>query len=199
MLYRRMAVALATAALASSAALAQNSQNGQAVRDTTPATRFEQFSSKKGRLLMKTSYQGAEVRNSQGPIRVRGVALGEPGDSNQVFAVVFESEGRGTYARASSAVLDFDEAVSLVQAIDRMKTIAGEMGAAATQPYTEVLFETKSDFQAGFYQSEGKQGAFVRLERFGTDGVRFGDIKLLDDLRSSVSGVVDQLRSVGAK
>ena len=197
---RTLTVAFVLILAAAGTAFSQAASTLEAQRQQAdPATRFEQFSSKKGRLLVKTSYPGGEVRNSQGSVRVRGVSIGAPGEQERVYAVVFETEGRGAYPRSSSAVLDFDEAVSLLQAVERMMKMAGEMASSPSQPYTEILFETRSSFQAGFYQSEGKQTSFVKLERFGNDGIRFGDLKMLEDLRASVTGVVDQLRTVGAR
>ena len=120
---------------------------------TEPATRFEKFAARKGMILIRSFYEAPAIKAGffAGNTDIRGIAVATPGEEEKAFAVIFERiTGRGSQL----AVIDFDEAVSLLLAIDAIQKIAAEM-ASSEQPGTEVKFVTRGRFEAGCVQDKG--------------------------------------------
>lgn len=163
------------------------------------ATKYEKFVATKGVLVLRTFYDAPMFK--LGPLyqmQVQGVVVAQPGETEKAFAVTFDRKPSVDSRHAERAVLDFDEATSLLEAISAMKNIARDMRANSSAPYTEVAFSTRAGFQIGFYQMKNEQQAYVSLSRLSKESTVFGSIGLLDEVESVVADIVRTLRSAGA-
>ncbi len=128
-----------------------------------PATKIEQFLSKKGRLYLKDFFNAGTVSgNHATSISVKALIIYEPGkDAQKIRGLkieVYESGGR--LEKSNSSFLDIDEAESLSKAIEYMINLIDKFKNSYRE-YTEVIFSTKGEFEVGFYQKDSAFTAFV--------------------------------------
>lgn len=170
---------------------------GEMSADTS--TKYERFASRKGILVIRTFHDVTPFR--LGPLydyQVRGVVLALPGESEKVFAVTIKRTDPKRFS-STTAVLDFDEAVSLLDALDMLTKMSADMKATPSLPYTEVYFSTRAGFELGLYQSKGEQKAYMSLGRLDADSTAFGTVGLFDEVRVCVGEAVEKLRAAGAR
>jgi hypothetical protein len=165
-----------------------------------PATRFEKSAARRGVILVKKTHHAESVTVGYlTGMQIRGVSIAATGESDRLFAVVFDKAALSASGRSSSAVLDFDEAVALLGAIDKMKAVAAEMATSPLGPNTEVKFVTRAGFEAGFYQDASAQTGYVQLDPTLRDSFAGGKIGLLDNLAEVLSRAIAKLREAGAR
>jgi hypothetical protein len=128
-----------------------------------PATKLEQFLSKKGNLIVKDSNSVGQITGQYGTtVDIEALVIYEPGkESERIRGLRIEVHGGGRLERSEISFLDMDEVESLSQAISYMVRIL-EKWRGTSREYTEVIFSTRGDFQLGFYQKGTSVSAFAK-------------------------------------
>ena len=164
-----------------------------------PATKFEKFVSRKGSVIIKDFY---EIGTLEGDYLTRAtltaIVVSEPGKTDKVYALKFERPATSEYGIDQTGVIDFDELVSLQDALDYMAKTAAQL-KTESRPYTEVVFQTRGGLQAGFYQKVNEQKGFVQLNNYGKDNLVAFPVEKISAFRDLVSEARSKLASQGAK
>lgn len=118
-----------------------------------PATKLEAFIAKKGKLIIKDSYEVALIFGMYGAsLKVNALLLYEPGqEAQKLKGLRIEVNESGRIQRSNTSFLDFEEGESLLKAINYMIDLSAKW-KEMDREYTEVTFSTKGDFYMGFYQ-----------------------------------------------
>ncbi len=118
-----------------------------------PATKLEAFIAKKGKLIIKDSYEIAQISGMYGAsIKLSAMLLYEPAqESQKLKGLRIEINEAGRIQRANVSFLDFDEGESLLKAVNYMIDLSTKW-KDIDKEYTEVTFSTRGDFYMGFYQ-----------------------------------------------
>lgn len=94
-----------------------------------------------------------------------------------------------------SAFLDLDEFDEVISALEFINKLALEM-ANQQRDYTEVNFVTKDDIKFGFFQSEGRQLAFTKLQSYGNSA--YLNLNMLKFVKENLEWAKSYLISRGA-
>jgi hypothetical protein len=139
-----------------------------------PATKLEQFLSKKGKLIIKEFNRVGKVSGQYGTkITIDALTIYEPGNESQkIRGLRVEVEGGGRFETSSTSFLDMDEVESLSQAISYMIRLL-EKWKGISREYTEVIFSTRGDFRLGFYQEATKMQGFAKSGIIGASTCYF--------------------------
>jgi hypothetical protein len=168
-----------------SCAQLQQAKSAAAEATKEPPTKLEAFLAKKGKIIVKDFYSAGELQKL-GSMKLDGVVLYEPGqEAQRVRGLKVEIKEAGRLERESSSFLDLDEVESLSKAIGYMQTLSQKWTNGATAPYTEVTFQSKGDFQLGFYQDGAKTGAYAKSGTIGT-ATMFFDLKDMAEIKQLV-------------
>jgi hypothetical protein len=130
--------------------------------------------------------------------KLTAVVVSQPATPDKVFALKFERPATGQYEIDQTGVIDFDELVSLQDALDYMAKTANQL-KSESRPYTEVVFQTRGGLQAGFWQKVNEQKAFVQLNNYGKDNLVAFPVEKLSAFRELVTQARSKLASQGAK
>lgn len=151
-----------------------------------PATKLEQFLSKKGRLYVKDFYKAGIVSGEHGQrITVDALIVYEPGkEVEKNRGLKIEVYEKGPPEKEHSSFLDLEEVGSLSKAIDYMMNLISTF-KGNTREHTEIIFATKADFQVGFYQDGGKFQAFAESGVIGKASC-FLPVESLSELKSVI-------------
>ncbi len=150
-----------------------------------PATKLEAFLAKKGKLVIKDSYELGEIRKV-GMVKLDALVIYEPGNlSSKMRGIRVEVKEVSRLERSNTSLLDMDEVADLSQAITYMLDLAAKWKDSDRKVYTEVVFSSKGDFKVGFYQKELKRGAFISSGHIGSVSA-FCDVEDLPQLKQIV-------------
>jgi hypothetical protein len=143
-------------------------QKAESVEKAEPATKLEQFLSKRGRLYVKDFYKAGTVSGQYGQwITVDALIVYEPGkeiEKNRGLKIEVYEGGR--LEKSHSSFLDLEEVESLSKAIDYMINMINKFKDTSRE-YTEVIFSTRGGFKIGFYQTGDKFQAFAESGTIG--------------------------------
>lgn len=161
------------------------------------STDYEAFAARKGVLLTKDFYQIGSMSGSySASVKVVALASSTP-EGIRVYAVRLEMPPRGKNDETQIGVLDFDELESMVQSLDYMIALSGQMQNEAYE-YREVDFTTRAGVKVGFYQSGKAQSGYLYVNGYASNGHMFLAIPQLEELRILLQRAVEKLRSLGA-
>jgi retron-type reverse transcriptase len=128
---------------------------------------IEKFSAKSGTLIEK---QFVDVGNLKG-VKVQLFIITDMLSNSKASGLRMEYVATGRYSSDSKiAVLDQDELDGLIKSINILKT---KVFNTTRDSYTEIIFRSRSGFEAGGYYSDGKWKTFMKLERFDKDSYIF--------------------------
>jgi|SRR4030042_2562661 hypothetical protein len=146
----------------SSLAYSQQQNKKELAEKAEPATKLEQFLSKKGRLYLKDFSDAGSVSGQYGTnISIKALIVYEPGkEIEKLRGLKVEVYEGGRLEKSNTSFLDIDEAESLSKAIDYMVNLFNKF-KDTNREYTEVIFSTKGDFKVGFYQKGSSFTAFA--------------------------------------
>jgi ribosomal protein L35AE/L33A len=140
-----------------------STQEKKDIKPTEPSTKLENFLLKKGRLVIKDSYELGMISciHEAKQMTLDAMVIYEPGQEiNRMRGLRIEIEDRGErFAKSNTSFLDLEEIESLSKALSYMSDLSSKW-KDQTKAYTEVIFSTKGDFQIGFYQKGSEQGFF---------------------------------------
>jgi len=137
------------------------SRLSEGIEKGEPATKLEQFLSKKGRFYVKDFYNAGKVTGQyEKHISVEALIVYEPGkevEKNRGLKIeVYEG---GPTEKSGSSFLDIEEVESLSRALEYMVSLINKF-KDSNREYTEVIFSTKGEFKVGFYQKNDEFKAF---------------------------------------
>jgi hypothetical protein len=128
-----------------------------------PATVLETFMGKKGRLLLKETYDLAHIGGRFGSsMDVKALTISEPNSTQKIKGLRVEVNEGGRLERSNISFIDMDELESLSQGIAYMMKVANDWAGAGHDPYTEVIYVSKGEFEVGFYQKGKETAAFCK-------------------------------------
>jgi len=128
---------------------------------------IEKFSAKSGTLIEKQFVDVGRVK----AIKVQLLVITDMIANAKISGVRMEYESSGRDSSDTKlAFLDQDEVDGLIQAINILKS---KVLNTTKNNYTEIVFRSRSGFEAGAYFADGKWKTFVKLERFDKDSYVF--------------------------
>lgn len=157
-----------------------------------PSTKLEQFLSKKGKLIVKDSFDSGTLSGQYGTkISVDALIIYEPGkEEEKIRGLRIEVKGGGRLERSDTSFLDLDEVESLSKAISYMINLVDNW-KNKSRNYTEVIFSTKGDFKLGFYQKGTEMTGFAQSGIIGAATSLFPVANL-----SKLKGIIDKGNSL---
>ena len=162
-----------------------------------PATQLEQFTAKKGEILVKEFYDIGGILGEYGAsMEITALVLYEPGATKRLYGLKIYIEESGDYPDTDTSFLDFEELISLSKALSYMIELSKKW-ALMEKEYTEVLFQTEGDYKIGFFQDGLAQSAFSESGRVGSASILLGivDLKIAKEL---IDKGIAKLESLGA-
>lgn len=159
----------------------------------------KRFLTSRGLLIMKEFRHINDVRTEyQGKIEISTAIISSMETSTSPSRVnygikieVYDLDG----SVRGSAFLDFEEFDEVIAALEFIKSLSEKM-LNEKRDYTEVNFITKDEIKFGFYQSEGKQMAFMNVDNYGE--TTFLSIRMLDFIRQNIEFSKNYLVGRGA-
>jgi hypothetical protein len=189
---RRIAL-FATILIAILLPVAAQAQPSEDARPKEPSTKLESFLAQKGTLIVKDFYPLGEVNGRyNAKMKFDALVIYQPGQETQrLRGLRVEVTESGSYDRSHTSFLDIDEIESLSKAMAYMLDLI-EKWKEVSKPYTEVIFATKGDFEAGFYQEGTKPSAFSSSGYVGKTSCYLNSAQGL----SSIKAIADSAMSV---
>jgi len=134
-------------------------------------SKADDFSSKAGTLIERKSYDIGKVKT----VKVEVQKLTNLMDKTSVSSLRFEYTTGGSYSSTKIGVLDSDEIDGLIKSIKILQT-----SVFNTKPdtYTEIVFTSRTGFEAGCYYSERKSAwsTYLKLEKYDGKSTVFMNI-----------------------
>lgn len=155
-----LAAALALADRLTPAATAGPDEDGakapQPADVAKPATRFEEFSSATGAVLVMESFPLGDlpVKYGAGTVALRRMTHLESGLSK--FGLRFTYDEGGRYSRERSEFVDEDEIDGLASALEYLRSNRGRATKEA-KTYSEFTYRSRGGFRVGYYVEPTKQ------------------------------------------
>ncbi len=161
-------------------------KNMEATGKTEPATKLEQFFSKKGHLYIKEFYDVGKVLGQYGSsISVKALVVYEPGkEAEKIRGLMIEVDQGGRLEKRNSSFLDIDEVESLSKVLEYMINLVDKF-KVSNREYTEVIFSTKDEFEVGFYQKGSSFTAFASSGYF-REAISFLPVESLSELKAII-------------
>jgi len=123
-------------------------------------SKLEQFSDRSGLVFER---QFIKVGNIRG-VEIQVYRITDLVAKSTESGVRFEYSSGLAYSRDTKiAVLDADELDGLIKTIELLKA---SVFGSTRDAYTEVVFRSRSGFQAGAYYSDKRWTAYLKLERY---------------------------------
>lgn len=152
-------------------------------------SKAQEFSSSSGKLIEKEWSRIGDIKG----MKISAVRYRDLITSNSVSAMRIEMEVKDKYTTDTKiAEVDKDEIDGLLKSLDIIKR---EVSTTKRDRYTEIVFTSRTGFQAGCYY-EDQKGAwtvFVKIERFDKDSYVFMSPEDLDGLILLVKGALAQM------
>lgn len=145
--------------------------SGLALAQSPPVDReqsnIEKFSAKSGALIER---QFIDVGNLKG-VKVQLLVITDMLSNTKVTGLRLEYAVSSRYSSDTKATfLDQDELDGLIKSINILKT---KVFNTTRDSYPEIIFRSRSGFEAGGYFNDGKWKTFMKLERFDKDSYVF--------------------------
>lgn len=145
---------------------------------TREQSNIEKFSAKSGTLIEK---QFVDIGTIKG-VKVQLLIITDMIASTKVSGLRMEYFASSRYTTDTKVTfLDSDEVDGLIKSINILKS---KVLNSSRDNYTEIVFRSRSGFEAGGYFSEAKWTTFVKLERFDKDSYVFMKPEDFDSLLS---------------
>jgi len=116
---------------------------------------------KRGRVVLKDTYSIGKV-NRLGSVDMDALVIYEPGSTPRIKGLRVEITEGGEFRRSSTSFIDVDELESLSQGLGYIQDLASKWAGQSHEPYTEVAYTSKGEFQVGFYQTGTKARAWCK-------------------------------------
>jgi hypothetical protein len=158
-----------------------------------PSTKLEAFLGKHGRLIIKDFYDLGQI-SSAGRVHMDGLVIYEPGSPDKIKGLRVEVTESGSLERSNTSFIDLDELKSLSDAIAYVSDISKKWQGQSHDPYTEIIYSSKGEFEVGFYQQGTKSNAFVSSGSIGKVNA-FLKTADLDRLKNMVDQAISVLNS----
>lgn len=129
-------------------------------KEQEPATKLEQFYSKKGHLIIRDFYDLDTIPGATGgKAELQALCIYEPGKPDKVKGMKIEVTEGDRMAKSNHAFLDYDEMISLVKALEYIMQTSRQWQGEQRE-YSEMIFSTKGNFSIGMYQQAGQPQRF---------------------------------------
>ena len=186
---------LVSALVTLSLCAASNAQSGgsaQTQKPAQPETKLEEFLGERGRLVVKDFYQLGRI-SSLGSAQMDALVISEPGSSQKTKGLRIEVTESGSLERSNISFIDFDELKSLSEALSYISNLAAKWDGQQNEPYTEVTYVSKGEFEVGFFQTGKKTSAFIRSGLIGpaTAYLKISDVDRLKAMVDQASTLLN--------
>ncbi len=172
------------------------------IAEEKPATQLEQFTTKKGEIIIKEFYELGKLSGHLGEylygrMEIKALVIYQPGMPNKLYGLKIYIKEGGEYSNENTSFLDFGEIKALSEALGYMIELSKKW-ASIKKEYIEVIFQTQGDYKIGFYQKELKQSAFSESGRIGSASI-YLTMKDLETFKSLIDEGLAKLESLGAE
>lgn len=157
-------------------------------------TKFEQFTSKTGRIS-----KFVDVKMPNLPLSFMGsvqasirTVMGE--DENHYFYRIEEAETSRSIAHI--AMIEYSDLVEINKALNKLVSEV-ESDCAANPDYLENRFITEDGFQIGYYVSKGKASWYLKLERYKSSTVFIKNAEVLTTNFPAAQQKIEELKAAG--
>jgi hypothetical protein len=158
-----------------------------------PTTKLEAFLGKRGKLIVKDSYNLPPV-SRMGKVAMDALVMYEPGSSQKTKGLRVEVTETGRLERSNVSFIDVDELQGLSDALSYMIDLSGKWGGQSHSPYTEVIYISKGELRTGFFQQGTRSSAFVTSGSIGSV-TAYLDTPDLQTLKTEVDEAITTLAS----
>lgn len=174
--------------------------SGAAVpQEIEKGSRYDQFISRPGVLVLKSAVVIGELHWTGGPVRVLALHAYEPEKKDKgVFALRFELTPPDRRPSEAGASVDVDECAGLASALEKMSKAVKEW-ANGSRERDDLQLTTRGEFCVGISQQGYKQWAFINLGKATKGSVTSNSVDSLRDVREMTEKGLAKLRDLGAK
>lgn len=135
---------------------------------TKKLTKFEQFSSKTGRISKFVDVKMPNISESFMGSLSASIRTLMGGQQNAYFYRIEEAETRSSVSHI--AMIEYSDLVEINKALAKLVTEV-DADCAVDPDYLENRFITDDGFQIGYYVSKGKASWYLKLERYSNSTV----------------------------
>lgn len=168
-------------------------------RDSEKGSRFDQFVSRPGVLVVKSSVAIGELHWTGGPVRILAVQAYEPDKKEKaVFALRFELAPPDRRPSEAGACVDFDECAGLAASLEQMSKTVKEWSNGSRER-DDLQATTRGDYSVGISQQGFKQWLFMNLGKGTKGAVTSNSVDSLRDVKEMTEKGVAKLKEWGAK
>ena len=172
---------------------AQTSMAPAAQSEKAPSTAIEAFMGKRGRMIIRDSYDIGTTR-STGTIKMDALVIYEPNSAQKVKGLRVEVQEAGRFERSSTSFIDFEELDGLSQALAYLIDLENKWSGQPREPYTEVSYTSKGEFEVGFYKRGNDRAVYCKSGRIGA-ATAFLTIADLPKLKAFVDQAISVLKT----
>lgn len=166
----------------------------QSEQSENKLTKFEQFTSKTGRIS-----KFVDVKMPNLPLSFMGSVEASVrtvmGDSeNHYFYRIEEAETSRSIAHI--AMIEYSDLVEINKALNKLVSEV-DADCAANPDYLENRFITEDGFQIGYYVSKGKANWYLKLERYRSSTVYIKNMDVLTTNFPAAQQKIEELMATG--
>jgi hypothetical protein len=166
----------------------------QSEQSENKLTKFEQFTSKTGRIS-----KFVDVKMPNLPLSFMGSVEASVrtvmGDSeNHYFYRIEEAETSRSIAHI--AMIEYSDLVEINKALNKLVSEV-DADCAANPDYLENRFITEDGFQIGYYVSKGKANWYLKLERYRSSTVYIKNMDVLTTNFPAAQQKIEELMAAG--
>jgi hypothetical protein len=172
---------------------AQTRSTAAAKQKDQPSTALEAFLGKRGTMMIKDSYSLGSIRGTGG-VTMDALVIYQPNSTTKIKGLRAEVTESGELERSNTSFIDYDELESLSQALAYMSNLSTKWKGQQHDPYTEVIYTSKGEFEVGFYQQGTKSRAFCRSGDIGSTDA-FLDLGDLPRMKALVDQAITLLKT----
>jgi|SRR6185437_10212052 len=172
---------------------AQKPNTAPAQNKEQPSTALEAFMGKRGKMIVKDTYSLGRLFGTGG-VQMDAMVIYEPNSPTKIKGLRAEVTESGQLERSNTSFIDLDELESLSQALAYMGDLSGKWKGQQHEPYTEVIYTSKGEFQVGFYQKGKTTSAFCQSGNIGSV-TAFFNVTELPKMKELVEQAITLLKS----
>jgi len=171
------------------ASIAQSEQSSE-----NKLTKFEQFSSKTGRISKFVDVKMPNLPLSfMGSVQASVRTVMGDGENHYFYRIEEEETNRSI---AHIAMIEYSDLVEINKALNKLVSEV-DADCAANPDYLENRFITEDGFQIGYYVSKGKASWYLKLERYRSSTVYIKNMEVLTTNFPTAQQKIEELMAAG--
>ena len=171
------------------ASIAQSEQSSE-----NKLTKFEQFTSKTGRISKFVDVKMPNLPLSfMGSVEASVRTVMGDGDAHYFYRI---EEAETSRSIAHIAMIEYSDLVEINKALEKLVSEV-DADCAANPDYLENRFITEDGFQIGYYVSKGKANWYLKLERYKSSTIFIKNAQVLTTNFPAAQQKIEELMAAG--